>query len=156
MPRRRRSSGPDQLELNLTPLLDVVLQLITFFMILIHFGAELEGATKSVRLPEAASALPSDELAVDRLPVAIEASGRLIAGGKSFEPGAADSWWEEQAERRRKGLRALGRSDEELPTLVILRADKSVPYGVVRKAMIAAQGRGFSHFTLVVLRSGRP
>ena len=31
---------------NLTPLLDVVLQLITFFMMLVHFGTRLEGATR--------------------------------------------------------------------------------------------------------------
>ena len=32
---------------NLTPLLDVVLQLITFFMMLVHFGSRLEGSTRS-------------------------------------------------------------------------------------------------------------
>ena len=31
---------------NLTPLLDVVLQLITFFMMLVHFGTRLEGSTR--------------------------------------------------------------------------------------------------------------
>src|SRR5437763_371967 len=50
MPRRRRDQSEGVVNLNLTPLLDVVLQLITFFMMLIHFGSRLEGATKAVRL----------------------------------------------------------------------------------------------------------
>ena len=50
MPRsHRRSSG--LISPNLTPLLDVVLQLITFFMMLVHFGTRLEGANRAVRLP---------------------------------------------------------------------------------------------------------
>ena len=51
MPRRGRGRGEGRLDVNLTPLLDVVLQLITFFMMLIHFGTRIEGATEEVRLP---------------------------------------------------------------------------------------------------------
>ena len=42
MPRRagHRSAGPEHVQPNLTPLLDVVLQLITFFMMLVHFGTQ--------------------------------------------------------------------------------------------------------------------
>ena len=66
MPRRHRSTSA-QLSPNLTPLLDVVLQLITFFMMLVHFGTRLEGATKAVRLPVAPAALPGSDLTFDRL-----------------------------------------------------------------------------------------
>ena len=44
MAYRNRSRGEGAFQLNLTPLLDVVLQLITFFMMLIHFGTKIEGA----------------------------------------------------------------------------------------------------------------
>ncbi len=56
----RGPKGPFQL--NLTPLLDVVLQLITFFMMLIHFGTKIEGAAASIKLPTAPSALPTGDL----------------------------------------------------------------------------------------------
>ena len=46
MARRRRTATSSVLSPNLTPLLDVVLQLITFFMMLVHFGTRLEGATR--------------------------------------------------------------------------------------------------------------
>ena len=67
MPRRRRTATSSVLNPNLTPLLDVVLQLITFFMMLVHFGTRLEGATKAVRLPVAPAAFPGSDLTFDRL-----------------------------------------------------------------------------------------
>src|ERR671920_108874 len=89
MPRRDRIRGEASLNLNLTPLLDVVLQLITFFMMLIHFGTKLEGTTKAVRLPVAPAALPGGDLAIDRLVVVVDARGRLVVEGGVVERGGA-------------------------------------------------------------------
>ena len=143
------------LNLNLTPLLDVVLQLITFFMMLVHFGTRLEGASQAVRLPMAPAALPGAELTFDRLPVLIDARGRLKNGDQWLEEDGAAAWWAEQARSRRAGLETLRdprASDDELPTVVILRADRDASYGSVRRAMATAQERGFAHFSLIVLR----
>ena len=136
---------------NLTPLLDVVLQLITFFMMLIHFGTKIEGATRAVRLPVAPAALPGADVALDRLSVALDDKGRLLADDKIYEGPAAVEWWSTQATKRRSGQETLGGPAEELPTVVIVRADRSVSYGVVRKTLATAQERGFAHFSLVVL-----
>ena len=97
MPRRRRDQSEGMVNPNLTPLLDVVLQLITFFMMLIHFGSRLEGATKAVRLPSAPAALPGADLALDRLVVVVDAQGRLLVDGHALEGPAAEAWWAEQA-----------------------------------------------------------
>jgi len=137
----------------LTPLLDVVLQLITFFMMLIHFGVKIEGATLAVRLPTAPAAMPSGEMAIDRLIVAIDRQGRLLSAQGALEGPAADAWWAEQAKRRREGKETLGGPVDELSTLVVIRADKEATYGSVRRALAMAQQRGFAHFTLVVIRS---
>jgi biopolymer transport protein ExbD len=153
MAHRRRDQGESYLSPNLTPLLDVVLQLITFFMMLIHFGVKIEGETKAVRLPIAPAALPRAEMAVDRLVVAIDARGRLLGDKGPLEGRAAEAWWADQSQRRKQGERALGKPVDELPTLVVIRADKEASYGAVRRTLVTAQGRGFSHFTLVVLRS---
>ena len=93
---------------NLTPLLDVVLQLITFFMMLVHFGTRLEGSTKAVRLPVAPAALPGSDLTFDRLVVVVDAQGRLLVGGQSLDEAAASAWWAAQAKPRRAGLETLG------------------------------------------------
>jgi biopolymer transport protein ExbD len=158
MRRRRRGRNPDDalVEVNLTPMLDVVLQLITFFMMLVHFGTKLEGATQGIRLPVAPAALPGGNPGMDRLAVAIDARGTLRAGRESLRGPAADAWWAEQARARREGQHALGGPAEELSTLVIVRADRDAPYGAVRKALATAQARGFAHFSLIVLRERRP
>src|SRR3954451_3212009 len=98
MPRFRRSTNV--LNPNLTPLLDVVLQLITFFMMLVHFGSRLEGADRNVRLPVAPAALPGSDLTFDRLAVSLDARGGLRAGGKVLEGAQASAWWAEQARAR--------------------------------------------------------
>lgn len=156
MARRRREHGQAHLEVNLTPLLDVVLQLITFFMMLVHYGTRIDAAEVQVRLPRAPAALPGQELAADRLVVAIDAAGALRVEGQALGPSAAEAWWAEQAKHRREGLESLGRSSDELATLVIVRADAEARYGDVRRLLAAAQDQGFSHFTLVVLRERQP
>jgi len=157
MPRRNRMATSSVLNPNLTPLLDVVLQLITFFMMLVHFGAGLEGATKAVRLPLAPAALPSTDLTFDRLAVAMDAQGRLLVDGRTLEAGAASAWWAENAKTRRDGLQTLGKgaaaSANELSTVVIVRADRAASYGAVWRTLAEAQEKGFAHFSLVVLRS---
>jgi len=153
MPRRHRDQSSGTLNLNLTPLLDVVLQLITFFMMLIHFGSRLEGATEAVRLPSAPTALPGGDLALDRLVVVIDARGRLLVGDEALEGPAAEAWWAEQATRRREGQETLGGPVEDLATVVVVRADKDASYGNIRRILARAQDRGFAHFSLVVVRS---
>ena len=112
---------------NLTPLLDVVLQLITFFMMLVHFGSRLEGSNRAVRLPVAPAALPGSDLTFDRLPVSLDQRGGLRYGGRVLLGAAASAWWAEQAKIRRAGLELLppGPSGgDELPTVVILRRSR--------------------------------
>jgi biopolymer transport protein ExbD len=170
MPRStRRSSG--MISPNLTPLLDVVLQLITFFMMLVHFGTRVEGENRRVRLPVAPAALPGSDLRFDRLPVALDRRGELLVGGQALAGPAASAWWSQQAKTRRAGLELLqadrsegesgresgpGPGGEELPTVVILRADRDASYGAVRRTLTEAQERGFAQFSLVVLRSDKP
>ena len=153
--RERRGGDDEQFTLNLTPLLDVVLQLITFFMMLIHFGSRVEGETIAVKLPVTPAALPGSDLAFDRLTVALDDRGRLLTGkGQDAREGdAAETWWAEQAALRRGGQETLGGPAGELPTVVVVRADRRATYGAVRRALTSAQGRGFAHFSLVVLRS---
>jgi biopolymer transport protein ExbD len=152
MAHRDRWRAGGTFQLNLTPLLDVVLQLITFFMMLIHFGTKIEGAAASVKLPTAPSALPSGDIGLDRLVISLDAKGRLIAEAETLVDGADAAWWSDQARKRRTGLVAIGRKEDELPTQVVIRADKDATFGAVRGLLAMAQQQGFAKFTLVVLR----
>jgi len=162
---RKRMRASSTFELNLTPLLDVVLQLITFFMMLIHFGTKIEGASAAIRLPTTPAALPGGELGLDRLVVGVDARGRLIADGEALDASASTPWWLDQAKKRRAGQEALGGSRfapsptpsiAELPTLVVVRADKEASFGTVRGLLSAAQEAGFARFSLIVLRGATP
>src|SRR2546423_11186883 len=68
-------------EPNLTPLLDVVFQLITFFMMVINFTQD--NYDQRVRLPVAGSARPVEGSAAgeDRLVLNIDREGRLLFNG---------------------------------------------------------------------------
>jgi len=153
---RRHSRADDRLDPNLTPLLDVVLQLITFFMMLVHFGSRIEGAEASIRLPIAPAALPSGDLVLERLVVAVNADGDLVVGGHARSGAAAATWWNEQAGIRRKELKLAAAPGQELATQVILRGDRDAPYGTIRQTLKTAQAAGFVHFSLVVEREERP
>ena len=85
----------------------------------------------------------------------MDAQGRLLVGGRALEQEAASAWWAAQAKSRRAGLEILGDRDagrDDLPTVVILRADRAASYGSVRRALSEAQEKGFANFSLVVLR----
>ncbi|AMV40350.1 ExbD/TolR family protein [Planctomyces sp. SH-PL62] len=175
-----RSSTSHTLNPNLTPLLDLVLQLITFFMMLVHFGNQIEGETRAVRLPLAPAALPGADLALDRLAAAIDARGNLLADGRVYEGEDASAWWKRQAEARRAGLELIQTAPAaeptrpetptlrlqfpaptpdpggELPTVVVLRADREASFGAVRKTLAEAQSLGFANFSLVVLNREEP
>ena len=163
---RDRMRPSSTFELNLTPLLDVVLQLITFFMMLIHFGAKIEGASAAIRLPTTPAALPGGELGLDRLVVGVDAKGKLLADGDALDAAASGPWWVEQAKRRQAGQAALTASQRfgpepapgkvELPTLVVVRADKEASFGTVRGLLSAAQEAGFARFSLIVNRGATP
>src|SRR6185437_882999 len=78
------STTLDKAEPNLTPLLDVVFQLITFFMLVINFSNENYDAR--VRLPVAGSARPIEEgekaAGEDRLVLNVDKQGHLIMNGQ--------------------------------------------------------------------------
>ncbi len=155
MPRPRLRNSSNTLAPNLTPLLDLVLQLITFFMMLVHFGTRIEGATREVRLPVAPAALPGEDMAFDRMIVELDARGRILGASGAIEENRTAAWWADQAKLRRAGLEALGAAtagNDVLPTQVIVRADRDAPYGALRRVLAAAQDRGFAHFRFVVLK----
>ncbi len=85
----------------------------------------------------------------------MDAQGRLQVRRPVADEEAAAAWWAEQAKVRRAGLETLSdpaAAADELPTVVILRADRAASYGAVRRTLATAQEQGFAHFSLVVLR----
>jgi biopolymer transport protein ExbD len=155
MPRRsssHRRSMTDQVQPNLTPLLDVVLQLITFFMMLVHFGTKVEDTALAVKLPVAPAALPGDDPSLDRMIVTLDPENNLVSGEEKIKDADQPGWWMKQASDRRAGAELVNASTVTLPTQVFVRGDRRLSYGQLRKSLADGQKAGFGRFSLIVKR----
>lgn len=135
---------------NLTPILDMVFQLITFFMLVMNFKA---GALDtSLRLPVVGSARAVDAQGQTSLLILnIDKQGNLNVYGQarpidSYIAGEAQA--ELLAARRKNPDLQFG---DELPTTVVIRADRATEYRMVHRVIETCQKYGFRNFALKAL-----
>src|SRR5829696_185033 len=124
----------DKAEPNMTPLLDLVLQLVMFFMLCANFVMEQTNAT--IVLPEAIAAKTIDKDVKSAVFLNINKDGKVLLS--KLDAAAYNSGNEQMdneiqvknmMERRYKeDVRAAGGKDAALLSVVILRADKNVPF----------------------------
>ena len=144
-------------EPNLTPLLDVVFQLITFFMLVINFTAE--NYDQRVHLPVAGSARPVEDtqrVGEDRIVLNVDRDGHLLKGGQSQPLNEAIASIKHQADLIKLNLKASGLKFDPaagLPTTVVFRADKDATFATVIKLINACQTQGFRKFALKAMTS---
>ena len=133
--RKRRGRAP-MAEINVTPLVDVMLVLLIIFMV----TAPLLNAGVPIDLPDSnAKPLVQEQ---EQVNLAMSRDGRLYIDEAELAPG-------ELAAR----LAALPRDAEGKPPLVTLRADKSLDYGAVMAVMGELNRAGFSSISLVTVTS---
>ena len=140
------AGGEVRAEPNLTPLLDVVFQLITFFMLVINFSTE--NYDQRVRLPVAGSAKPIEgsKAAEDWLVLNIDAKGRLLWQGKELDTEQAIQEINLQAQQAR--YRHKLKQTDKLPTTVEIRADRSLDFSQFYRLLTACQANGFTKFSI--------
>jgi len=143
----------DRAEPNLTPLLDIVFQLITFFMLVINFSNENYDAR--VRLPVAGSARPAEEgekaASEDRLVLNVDRQGHLLMSGQLLPASKALQEIKHQADLVKLNLKASGLKPDAtggLPTTIIVRADRDTPFSSLYTLISACQSNGFRKFAL--------
>lgn len=132
---------------NLTPLLDMVFQLITFFMLVINFkGASMD---LSLKLPVVGSARPVDTKGKQELLVLnVDFEGNLKIYGKAMP---IEGYIKNEAQVSLMSARMKNpelQPGDELPTTVVVRADKSTPFGLLNRVIKACQDNGFRQFAL--------
>ena len=136
----------ESLEPNLTPILDMVFQLITFFMLVINFkGAAMD---LSLQLPVLGSARPLDYTGTQEpLMLNIDAKGGVQSYG---HPVTVETFIPNEARLVKMQLQALGTplTDDELPVPVIIRADRTANYGTVLGIIRLCQAHGYRHVAL--------
>jgi biopolymer transport protein TolR len=135
--RLERSALPQPMsDINMTPLIDVMLVLLVIFMI----SAPLMTASLKLDLPQAEGAALSEAPAF--IAVALTADGRLFLGEDALDDAAFD-------ERLRGVARQSGLE-------VQLRADQAVPYGRVAALIGRLQAVGLNRIAFVAERSSSP
>lgn len=135
---------------NMTPMLDMVFQLITFFMLVINFKAA--AIDPNIQLPLVGSARPVAAGAEsDVLVLNIASTGELNVYG---QPQQVETFLRKEAgaslEKARQESRPLHAGDE-LPTTVVIRADKSTEFTKLNHILMACQQVGFRKISLKVL-----
>ncbi|MDT0574924.1 ExbD/TolR family protein [Croceicoccus sp. F390] len=129
--RRGRGGRAPMAEINVTPMVDVMLVLLIIFMV----AAPLLMAGVPVELPDSqAEALPDEDTP---LVVSLDADGRIFIDEERIPAGAFSE---------RLTLLSTG-SGETSP--VVLRADRALDYGRVVAVMGALNNAGFRQISLV-------
>lgn len=124
--------------LDLTPVVDVVFNLLIFFALSLNFAATSGGI--NVKLPSATSAEP---VKAEQVTINLTKDGNLYFNDKTIDI---------------EGLTEKLKEVKDKNSIVIIRADDSVPHGKVVQVMDIAKSEGLSKLAIAVEQapSGAP
>ena len=146
-------SGPQaEGEADLTPILDMVFQLITFFMLVMNFKAAALDMT--LKLPVVGSAMPIDTKGEEELLILnLSPTGDLTVYGEKVD---LEHYVSVEAEASRMAAKRQGKEIEQggdLPTIIVIRSDVTARFKDLYKVIKACQDRGYRNFAL---KANRP
>ena len=160
------SHGPSSgggVEVNLIPMIDIVIQLITFFLMLVNF--DNSNKDERIRLPIADLAKPSEMDIDEPLTLSINGRGEVNTGLGDLVDADGDSFRAtmiREAHEAKKRMKAAGKLTKEDPsgrtplwTTVMIRGDKDTDYGKVQRMMKICQEQGFYKFALRASPDGK-
>jgi biopolymer transport protein ExbD len=139
-------------EPNLTPILDMVFQLVTFFMLVITF--QTAALDTSLQLPVIGSALPIESGEHDVLVLNIMRDGKLRMYGEIRDVEKCIAQEARIARQSAGGASSKSGASNELPTTVVIRADRTTPYHFIHLVIQACQSHGFRNFQYRALSTG--
>ena len=137
-------------EMDMTPMIDVVFQLITFFMLISNF--EQTQADERVKLPRNELAKPPEVRRENELTVNVgyvrSKTGAIESGPWVFYVGEniPVSEFGDELKRESRNYKETGKDPKEVT--VVIRADADVPTGLVQQLIKLSQEAGFEKFAL--------
>ena len=144
-------------EPNFTPLLDLVLQLVMFFMICANFV--MEQTAEEIKLPEAVSGKALDKDQAEVIFLNVNKEGKVILTPDQWEGDAKDKTQtldnEVQVQRymERAAKRELTKTGKkELEAALVLRVDESTPFDKTYRIMKACRQSGYKKVQLRVIK----
>ncbi len=126
---------------DMTPMIDMVFQLIAFFMVLVNFSEADQN--ELIRLPSSELAIPPKSPVPSPITIHVTAEGKAILGAAQVPvSGLARLLTVE----RQVLNRMPGKSAKE--ATIIIRADGSTQVGIVQEVIKVCQETGFEKFSL--------
>lgn len=147
----------ERCEPNMTPLLDIVLQLIMFFMIVTNFA--MEQVDESVRLPTAVSAKPLDSKANDYALLNVRVNQTtdkpIITIGSEVYEGAIQlkTFLRNQYELDKARADPAKWDEGKGRSIIIIRGDKGCRYKHIRDVTQVCQQAGYTNVQLRVIQA---
>ncbi len=133
-----RTKRDKELDINITPLIDVVFLLLIFFMVSTTFQRESE---ITIELPESSGDIAETEKKV--IEVSIDNQGRYFVNQRRIK--------DSNLKTLKKAI-SITRGDAKEPKLII-SADKMTPHQSVVRAMDAARQLGLVNLTFATKQS---
>lgn len=145
------TSSSERAEPNLTPLLDVVLQLVMFFMLCANFV--MDQTNQSIKLPEALAARPLDASAPNYLLLNVDAKGATQIGNEVFDaPGKVAGFLRNEFELDKSRAKPADWEAGRGRSVIILRGDKGCTYRQIHDVMLVCRKAGYGDVRLRVLQ----
>jgi len=135
--KRKRAAATD---IDMTPMIDVTFQLITFFMFTLNF-TEAE-QDQRVQLPTSQVAKPVENSDLEPLTLQLMNDGRVIYNGELVDLTALNDYLENEK------TVMLAADKEPAEATVVVRADGRSRTGDVQQIIRSCQEKGFDKFVL--------
>ena len=135
--KRKRAAATD---IDMTPMIDVTFQLITFFMFTLNF-TEAE-QDQRVQLPTSQVAKPVENSDIEPLTLQLMNDGRVIYNGELVDLTALNDYLENEK------TVMLAADKEPAEATVVVRADGRSRTGDVQQIIRSCQEKGFDKFVL--------
>jgi biopolymer transport protein ExbD len=141
--------APQCAEPNLTPLLDMVLQLVMFFILVTNFS--MKDVNEEVKLPLAQSAKPTEKADNEVLYLNLDAKGQLMVSGRS-EPltslAEIGIYLRQQYKEAEESARAKGDKSGQVNTVAIIRGHRDSDFAPIFNILREAKQAGFKKWQL--------
>ena len=131
----------EDVNVNLTPLIDVVFLLLIFFMVSTTFTKETH---LSIDLPEATGEASAD--VEDQIEILISEQGEYTINARQLV--------DESIDTLKQAIRQISGGDTSLP--MVITADAQTPHESVVRAMDAAGQMGFIHLSITTRQPAEP
>lgn len=128
----------EEIDLNLTPLIDVVFLLLIFFMVSTTFE---QTSKLKIDLPEASA--KADQQADNKIVIGIDVKGRFYINDRQLV--------NTQIKTLKMALMKVAGDNKEIP--IVLRADAKTPHQSVVTAMDAASQVGLTRLSISTLET---